>query len=333
MPLHPGALHLLWSRGPYYFHLSSQANQSSCQNYSRSFNHSAYLRTYSKPGKRIVPEQSHSQEPAKSVSNLGYLAYYSERLDNECIFISCTLGNFKCNVLLDSGCSAYACIEDTFAQVFHQEPLPKPRTLRSYDGKILTTTHLVKIRMSLANGAHQKNIPMFVTPGLNYDVILGMPWLKKYQSKIEWDSESVTFNSETCQNHCLESNNGFPIIILSYQRPQKMSKPIPVQEPFQPLENHPIPIGAIAFQHLASKPDHKIYSVSLRDIEQALKPKAKTNPATVLPEHYKEFLKVFSHEEANKLPLHYPGVDHTIKMQPGTQPPAGPLYGMSRDEL
>ena len=46
-----------------------------------------------------------------------------------------------------------------------------------------------------------------------------------------------------------------------------------------------------------------------------------------------EFLKVFSHEEANKLPLHCPGVDHTIKMQPGIQPPAGPLYGMSRDKL
>ena len=64
-----------------------------------------------------------------------------------------------------------------------------------------------------------------------------------------------------------------------------------------------------------------------------MKPKAKTNPATVLPEHYKELLKVFSYEEANTLLLHCPGVDHTIKMQPGTQPPAGPLYGMSKDEL
>ena len=281
----------MWSKGPYYFHLSFQDNQSSCQNYSRSSSHSAYFKTYSRPGKRVVPRQNCFQGPAESVPNLGYLAFHSERLDNECIFISCTLGSFKCNALLNSGCSIYACIGDTFAQVFHQEPLPKPRTLRSYDGKISTTTHLVKIKMSLANGAHQEDIPMFVTSGLHYDVILGMPWLKKHQPKIEWDSESVTFNSETCQNHCLKSNNGFPITIFSCQRSQKMSKPIPVQKPFQPLENTPIPIGAITFQHLASKPDHKIYSVSLRDIEQALKPKAKTNPATVLPEHYKEFLK------------------------------------------
>ena len=110
-----------------------------------------------------------------------------------------------------------------------------------------------------------------------------------------------------------------------------MSKPIPVSEHFQPLENTPVLISVIVFQHLASKPDHKIYSVSLRDIEQALKPKIKTDPAIVLPGYYKEFFKVFSYEEANKLPPHSPGVDHTIKMQPGTQPPAGPLYGMSRD--
>ena len=64
-----------------------------------------------------------------------------------------------------------------------------------------------------------------------------------------------------------------------------------------------------------------------------MKPKAKTNPATVLPGHYKEFLRVFSHEKANKLPLHRPGVDHTIKMQPGTQSLAGPLYGMNKDEF
>ena len=98
-----------------------------------------------------------------------------------------------------------------------------------------------------------------------------------------------------------------------------MSKPIPISESFQPFENTPIPIDAIAFQHLASKPNHKIYSVSLRGIEQSLKPKIKTHPATVLPGHYKEFLKVFSHEEANKLPARRPGVDCTIKMQPGTQ--------------
>ena len=112
-----------------------------------------------------------------------------------------------------------------------------------------------------------------------------------------------------------------------------MPEPVQAPESVKPLQNTPIPIGAIAFQHLASKPNHEVFSVSLRDIEHVLKPKIKTDPATVLPEVYKEFLKVFSHEEANKLPPARPGVDHIIRMQPGTRPPARPLYGMSRDEL
>ena len=112
-----------------------------------------------------------------------------------------------------------------------------------------------------------------------------------------------------------------------------MPEPVQALESIKPLQNTPIPIGAVAFQHLASRPDHEVFSVSLRNIEHALKPKIKTDPATVLPEVYKEFLRVFSHEKANKLPPAQPEVNHIIIMQPATQPPAGPLYGMSKDEL
>ena len=112
-----------------------------------------------------------------------------------------------------------------------------------------------------------------------------------------------------------------------------MPEPVQAPESFKPLRNTLIPSEVIAFQHLASKPDHEVFSNSLKDIKHALKPKIKTDLATVLPEVYQEFLKVFSHEEANKLPPARPGVDHIIRMQPGTQLPARPLYGMSRDEL
>ena len=48
--------------------------------------------------------------------------------------------------------------------------------------------------MSIANDAHQEDVPMFVTPGLHYDVILGMLWLKRHKLIIKWDFKSVTFN-------------------------------------------------------------------------------------------------------------------------------------------
>ena len=88
-------------------------------------NSSAHLRCVPRSGKSIDPEHSRAHGPSKDVSNLGFLAYNFEHLDNKCIFISCTLGAFKYTALIDSGCPAYACIGDTFAQSFPQELLPK----------------------------------------------------------------------------------------------------------------------------------------------------------------------------------------------------------------
>ena len=131
-----------------------------------------------------LPKYKSSLPPLVEQSKVQPYTYNSERLDNKCIFISCTLGAFKCTTIIDFGCSAYGCIRDTL-QVFTQELFSNPQTLKSYDGKVNTTTHLVKIRMSLANNAHQEDVPMFVMLGLHYNVILGMPWLKRHKPIIE----------------------------------------------------------------------------------------------------------------------------------------------------
>lgn len=77
----------------------------------------------------------------------------------------------------------------------------------------------------------------------------------------------------------------------------------------------------------------------MKDIDKALRPKLPTDPRTKLPFQYHEFLSVFDRTEADKQPPHRgPGVDHKIdlnKNADGTdpEPPWGPLYNMSRDEL
>ena len=104
------------------------------------------------------------------------------------------------------------------------------------------------------------------------------------------------------------------------------------QDP-KPLSATPIPINTTTFSLLAAKPDHQVFSVSLRDIEQVLKLKKCVDSATLLPAQYHKFLDIFSKDDADKLPSLHPGVDHKIKMEPGTQAPSGPLYGISREEL
>ena len=136
------------------------------------------------------------------------------------------------------------------------------------------------------------------------------------------------FKSDYCHSVCLQSNNGYPIS-LDLEAKTSARKP----QDSKIVSATPILINAAVFSLLAAKPDHQVFSVSLRDIEQALKPKKCVDPATVLPPQYHEFLDIFSKDDTDKLsPLH-PGVDHKIEMEPGTQAFFGPLYSMSREEL
>ena len=91
-------------------------------------------------------------------------------------------------------------------------------------------------------------------------------------------------------------------------------------------------IGSAPFMRLARKPGYEIFAASMADIEKTLAPRKRTDPATKVPVEYHRNLKAFSRTEADKLPKHRP-YDLKIKLEPGKQPPFGPLYGMSRDEL
>lgn len=101
-------------------------------------------------------------------------------------------------------------------------------------------------------------------------------------------------------------------------------------------------ISAISFSHLerkSRKSNSKIQvaAISLADIEKALRPKEHVNPAKKIPSQYSEFLDLFDHDEAKKLPpLRGPAVDHDLELTPnqdGSIPeiPNRPLYNMSKE--
>ena len=96
-------------------------------------------------------------------------------------------------------------------------------------------------------------------------------------------------------------------------------------------------IGAAFFKHLVKKSQKdsrfQIFSVTLQDINIVLAPKKHANPATKLPSEYHDFLDVFSRKDANVLPKHKPGYDHTIELTESKAPTWGLLYSISADEL
>ena len=91
-------------------------------------------------------------------------------------------------------------------------------------------------------------------------------------------------------------------------------------------------ITAAPFFHVFKQKGVKLFSVSLKKVEKALRPKQYTDPAIKLPPELHEFFELFSHQKANKLPPHRL-YDHKIKFIKGKQPGYGFLYSMSQREL
>ena len=93
-------------------------------------------------------------------------------------------------------------------------------------------------------------------------------------------------------------------------------------------------IGADPFNVLTKQKDVEIFAVSLRDInfELAKGEKPITDPKTIVPPEYHDFLDVFSKEKADELPPHRKH-DHTIELLEGKGPGHAPLYNMSEGEL
>jgi hypothetical protein len=82
-----------------------------------------------------------------------------------------------------------------------------------------------------------------------------------------------------------------------------------------------------------------VFAASMADINKALAVKRHTNPKEKMPTHYHDWLDVADRKAAERLPpVRGIGVDHAIELERDEngrekEPPWGPLYSMSRDEL
>jgi len=95
-------------------------------------------------------------------------------------------------------------------------------------------------------------------------------------------------------------------------------------------------INGAAMAVLFRQPGIHFGLLSLQDaqqmVEQAEATPVKEPDINDIPEEYREFTKVFSKEEADKLPPHRE-YDHRIPIEEGKTPPFGPIYQLSPVEL
>ena len=83
-----------------------------------------------------------------------------------------------------------------------------PREIYLVEGKpsaMGLVTHMTKVPMDISS--HRKLATFQVANLQNYEVILGMPWLRKHNPTIDWNDKKITFNDERCTTWCLNSSH------------------------------------------------------------------------------------------------------------------------------
>jgi predicted aspartyl protease len=242
-------------------------------------------------------------------------------------------------VLIDTGCDLYCMVDQQFAEETGMQRIKiTPKRIRAFDGKEGTISEVAK--MDLWADGFEQTLWGYILPTLDgNDLILGTAWMKDqhavpipHESKLVFKGTDIEITSD--EGRAQRVN----IAAVSYRALQMMSRRNKKRDKTgKATQDSPPKVGKSP-QTRPIKDPHRIMRVSLEDIDKALQGKTYPDPRRVLPPEYQEFADVFNAKSANSLPPHREGVDHSIDLVPGPDgkgpdPPFGPLYPMTKDEL
>ena len=182
-----------------------------------------------------------------------------------------------------------------------QIPLENPITLYNIDGSLNeagSITH--KVKLSLRIGQEEETFDFFVTSLGPEKVILGLPWLRHRNPSIDWQAGTM----------CLNSNSG-----------DAAPKELEI-EVTRIMANRMEHRRLLAERVLDTVQDEVFclagFTYSQQIAERTGENKRKRTFEELVPEHYRDFTKVFSEEESQRLPEHQPW-DHAIDLEPDAQ--------------
>ncbi|KAM4065672.1 reverse transcriptase (RNA-dependent DNA polymerase) [Hirsutella rhossiliensis] len=174
-----------------------------------------------------------------------------------------------------------------------------PRILENAagDGKEVKIDKITYVSIDL-DGHQQHRVFMYVIDDLNWDMILGKRWMEDQDVHIHAKEGYLEIGSNGVQ-------------VRDRRR-------------YQPPQLDVSNVMAATFLAEARRDKRKggigVHSVTMADIDKALRPKPKTDVMEKLPPQYHKWSRAFSQQLADQLPPHRPL-------------PWGPLYSMSREEL
>ena len=247
--------------------------------------------------------------PVEYVSSLAVAEISENKLDGSHLIVQYTLVDphrrLDSHALVDCGASGFSFIDWEFARQHNltQYTLKEPRWLEVLDGRPIDSgdiTHMVKMHLDI-NG-HQERLTAFVTKLGYYPLVLGLPWLRYHDPRIDWEEDTIDFVSPRCTTTCAP----------------RATKATTMDIP--PPQTRTIDIAAVSlpgFRKIARK-DRRLYetattfAISAADIDAMLDSQDQDRILDI-PEEYQEFTTLFSEAEANKLPPHRSS-DHKIQL-------------------
>ncbi len=212
-------------------------------------------------------------------------------------------GYYPYSALVDSG-ATYNFITQAVADRLGLEAARKrkPPPIATVNGKPLRATAVIcqMVRMRDSAGAKWSHVIKFVVADISYyDMLLGMAWLQKQNPDIQWDTG--VWHWRTCT--------------AAQDRPIRL-------------------VSAGAFVTTIHAERMQGYKLHLHEIdrEPAGDVLMATGPERTVPDPYRAYVQVFSEADSESMPSH--GPQHlAIELLDGKQPPWGPTYNLSEQEL
>src|SRR6202048_210613 len=255
----------LWRSRTYWTLLPQQTPRSSTSGQSGGSSSLSFRRV----GKRDVPGVSCGtqlgQDGCVATSGPGPLQVSAMALkvperelsqsNNAQFVLPCTVSNNEISIstscMIDSGATGFAFMDEDFATRHNLEkhPLDLPRELEAIDGRPVASgriTHAVRARINLE--PHVDEIWFFLTSLGHFPVVLGIPWLRLHDPKINFKENRITFDSGYCIGRCIEQ----PVITSALAVPDR-------------LNNAAVPlamVGAAAFVKIAKDKSTCLYAVT-----------------------------------------------------------------------
>jgi len=194
------------------------------------------------------------------------------------------------SAMIDSGATALF-LSHQFAEKHHleQHKLDVEILVQNIDGTLNrkeTITHYAKLRLQMGEGEPEDQEFLITDIGPE-DIILRLPWLRHHNPNIDWEKGTLEFDEAPPTEQLKMNRKG---------------------------QREWVRAGLIS--HVSEEVWIAAgYTYSQAIAEEAGKEKKKRSFEKIVPEEYREYAKVFSEQESERLPEHQPW-DHTIDLKP-----------------